>query len=53
MGPLVYREKRVVTLREAVPVSIRSQDEEGSSELSEPEDADGPRCVLFYALCCV
>ncbi|KAB5596391.1 hypothetical protein CTheo_28 [Ceratobasidium theobromae] len=42
VGPLVYREKRVVTLREAVPVSIRSQDEEGSSELSEPEDADGP-----------
>ncbi|CUA75063.1 hypothetical protein RSOLAG22IIIB_01702 [Rhizoctonia solani] len=43
-----HREKRVVTLREAVPVPIRTavapstHDDDGSSELSEPEDADGP-----------
>ncbi|KAG8734360.1 hypothetical protein FRC11_004366 [Ceratobasidium sp. 423] len=49
VGPstATHREKRVVTLREAVPVPIRTavpstHDEDGSSELSEPEDADGP-----------
>ncbi|CAE6518302.1 unnamed protein product [Rhizoctonia solani] len=50
VGPstAAHREKRVVTLRESVPVPIRTagapsmHDEDGSSELSEPEDADGP-----------
>ncbi|CAE6502390.1 unnamed protein product [Rhizoctonia solani] len=44
-----HREKRVVTLREPVPMPIRTavarsthDDDDGSSELSEPEDADGP-----------
>ncbi|KAF8711027.1 hypothetical protein RHS03_02410, partial [Rhizoctonia solani] len=53
-----HREKRVVTLREPVPVPIRTaplapppppppapvstQDDDGSSELSELDDADGP-----------
>ncbi|KAJ1309947.1 hypothetical protein OPQ81_006706 [Rhizoctonia solani] len=46
--PTTHREKRVVTLREPVPVPIRTtvapstQDDDGSSELSEPEDGDGP-----------
>lgn len=36
------RGKKVVTLREAVPVPIRVEEDEGSSELSEPDDPDGP-----------